>query len=40
MKKSSEQAMEIYFELRLNVDEPQDDTTCKVKLNMDDWDEI
>ena len=38
MKESSEKAMEVNNELRLNVDEQQDDKTLKVKLDIDDSD--
>ena len=31
MKKSSEKAMEVNIELRLNIDEQQDDKTFKVR---------
>ena len=40
MKESSEQAMEINIEVRLNVDEPQDDKIFKVKPDIDDSDEV
>ena len=40
MKESSEKAMEIDIELRLNVDEKQDDKTLKVKSDIDDSDEV
>jgi hypothetical protein len=40
MKESSEKAMEINIELRLNVDEQQDDKTFKVKSDIDDSDEV
>ena len=40
MKESSEKAMEINIALRLNVDEQQDDKTFKVKLDIDDSDEV
>ena len=36
MKESSENAMEINIELRLNVDEQQNDRTFKVKSDMYD----
>ena len=40
MKESSEKAMEIKIELRLNVDEQQDDKTFKVKSYIDDLYEV
>ena len=40
MKESSEKAMEIIIELRLNVDEQQDDKIFKVKSDIDDSDEV
>ena len=40
MKESSEKAMEIYIELRLNVDEQQDDRTLKVKSDINHSDEV
>ena len=40
MKVSSEKAMEVNIELRLNIDEPQDDKTFKVKSDIDDSNEI
>ena len=40
MKESYEKAMEIDIELRLNVDEKQDDKTFKVKSDIDDSDEV
>ena len=40
MKESSEKAMGINIELRLNVDEQQDDKTFKVKSDIDDSDEV
>ena len=40
MKESSEKAMEVNNELRLNVDEQQDDKTLKVKSDIDDSDEV
>ena len=40
MKESSEKAMEVNIELRLNIDEPQDDKTFKFKLDIDDSDEV
>ena len=40
MKESSEKAMEVNIELRLNIDEPQDDNTCKVKSDIDDSNEV
>ena len=40
MKESSENAMEINFKLRLNVDEQQDDKTFKVKSDIDDSEEV
>ena len=36
MKGSYEKAMEVNNELRLNVDEQQDDKTFKVKSDIDD----
>ena len=40
MKESSEKAMEVNIELRLNIDEPQDDKTFKVKSDIDDSNEV
>ena len=40
MKESSEKAMEVNNEPRLNVDEQQDDKTLKVKSDIDDSDEV
>ena len=40
IKESSEKAMEVNNELRLNVDEEQDDKTLKVKSDIDDSDEV
>ena len=40
MKESSEKAIKIKIELRLNVDEQQDDKTFKVKSDIDDLDEV
>ena len=40
MKESSEKAMEIKIELRLNVDEQQDAKTFKVQSDIDDLDEV
>ena len=40
MKESSEKAMEINIELRLNVDEQQEEKTFKVKSDIDDSDEV
>ena len=40
MKESSEKAMEIKIELRLNVDEQQDEKTFKVRSYIDDLDEV
>ena len=40
MKESSEKAVEVNNELRLDVDEQQDDKTYKVKLEIDDSDEV
>ena len=39
-KESSEKAMEVNNELRLNVDEQQDDKTLKVKSDIVDSDEV
>ena len=36
MKESSEKAMEIKFELKLNVDEQQNDKTFQVKSDLDE----
>ena len=36
MKESSEKAMEVNIELRLNVDKQQDDKAFKVKSDIDD----
>ena len=40
MNDSSEKAMEFNNEPRLNVDEQQDDKTCKVKSDIDDSDKV
>ena len=40
MKESSEKAMEINIELRLNVDEQQDDNTFNVKSDIEYSDEV
>ena len=40
MKESSEKAMEEHNELRLNIDELQDDKKCKKKSDIDDADEV
>ena len=40
MKESSEKAMEVNNEPRLNVDEQQDDKTFQVISNIDDSDEV
>ena len=40
MKESSEKAMEVKIELRLNVDDQQDDKTFKVKSDIDDSYEV
>ena len=40
IKESSEKAMEVNNELRLNVDEQQDEKTLKVKSDIDDSDEV
>ena len=40
MKESSENAMEVNNELRLKVDEQQDDKTLKVKSDIDDYDGV
>ena len=40
MNDSSEKAMKANIELRLNVDEQQDDKTFKVKSDVDDSDEV
>ena len=40
MKESSEKAMEVNIELRLNIDEQQDDKTLKVKSDIDDSNEV
>ena len=39
-KESSEKVMEIRIELRLNVDEQQDDKIFKVKSDIEDSDEV
>ena len=39
-KESSEKAMYINIELRLNVDEQQDDKTFKMTSDIDDTDEV
>ena len=40
MKESSEKALEVNIELRVNVDEQQDYQTLKVKSDIDDSDEV
>ena len=40
MNESHGKAMEVNIELRLNVDEQQDEKTFKVKSNIDDSDEV
>ena len=40
MKESSEKAMEVNNEFRLNVDELQNDKKCKKKSDIDDADEV
>ena len=40
MKESSEKAIDINIELRVNVDEQQDDQIFKVKSDIDDSDEV
>ena len=40
MKESSEKAMEVNNELRLNVDELIDDKKCKKKSDINDADEV
>ena len=40
MKESSEKAMEVNIELRVNVHEQQEDKTFKVKSDIDDSDEV
>ena len=40
MKESSEKAIEVNNELKLNVDEQKDDKTCIVKSDIDDSDEV
>ena len=40
MTESSKKAVEINFELRLNVDEQHNDKTIKVKIYIDDSDEV
>ena len=40
MKDSSENAMEVNIELRLNVDKQLDDKTFKVKSDIDNSDEV
>ena len=40
MKDSSEKAIEVNNELRVNVDEQQDDKTLKVKSDINDSDEV
>ena len=40
MKESSERAMEVNIELKLNIDGPQDDKTFKVKSDIDDSNEV
>ena len=40
MKESSEKAIEVNNEFRLNVDELQNDKKCKKKSDIDDADEV
>ena len=40
MKESSEKAMEVNYDLRLNVDVQQDDKKIKVNSDIDDSDEV
>ena len=40
MKESSEKAIDINIELRLNVHEQQDDKTFKITSDIDDTDEV
>ena len=40
MKESSENAMEVNIELRLNVDKQLDDQTFNVKSDIDNSDEV
>ena len=40
MKESSEKAMKVNIELRVNVDVQQDEQTLKVKSGIDDSDEV
>ena len=40
MKESSENALEVNIELRLNVDKQLDDKTFKVKSDIDNSDEV
>ena len=40
MKDSSDKALEINIELRLNVDEQQDDKIFQIKWDVDDLDEV
>ena len=40
MKESSEKAMEVNIELRLNIDEQQDNKTSKVKSDIDDSNDV
>ena len=40
MKESSEKAMEVNIELRLNIDEAQDDKMFKGKSDIDDSNEF
>ena len=40
MKYSSDKAMDIKIELRLNIEEQQDDKTFKVTSDIDDTDEV
>ena len=40
MKESSEKTMEVNIELRLNIDEPQDNKTLKVKSDIYDSNEV
>ena len=40
MKESSDKAMEINIELRVNVDEQQDDKISQIESDIDDSDEV
>ena len=40
MKRSSEKAMEVKIELRVNVETQHDDKTFKVKSDIDNSDEV